>query len=67
MIIVVYYYVLRSLSDIYIPWIQLMIDYFWQHHKTTYKDSLGKNKNTFTLQAEFSKFASVLFDQRFQI
>ena len=29
--------------------------------------AIGKNNNTRTVQAESSKFASLLFDQRFQI
>jgi hypothetical protein len=43
----------------FITWSSWMIDKFRQ--------SIGKNNNTHTVQAESSKFASLLFDHGFQI
>ena len=41
-------------------------EYFHRYQILLCKE-IGKNNNTLTVQAESSKFASVLFDQAFQI
>ena len=46
----------------------MMVHSFWQVCRIIiFWRSIGKNNNTRTVQAESSKFASVLFDQGFQI
>ena len=45
-----------------VEWVFFLVNIgTWQHQ------CIGKNNNTHTVQAESSKFASVLFDQGFQI